>query len=151
MSLPDSPSPRVGFVGRLTAQKNIQLLIRAMALRPDITCLIVGEGELRSELEALARTLGCSNVRFLGAQSDAAGLMPLFDVLCLPSLWEGLECYPAYGDEVEPANLGGAATDALGIPPAVVGMVDHEPVGDAWERASGAVSIIDLLEHQLRT
>jgi glycosyltransferase involved in cell wall biosynthesis len=80
----------VGFVGRLTAQKNIQLLIRAMALRPDITCLIVGEGELRSELEALARTLGCSNVRFLGAQSDAAGLMPLFDVLCLPSLWEGL-------------------------------------------------------------
>jgi hypothetical protein len=69
----------------------------------------------------------------------------------LASLWEGLECYPAYGDEVEPANLGGAATDALGIPPAVVGMVDHEPVGDAWERASGAVSIIDLLEHQLRT
>ena len=80
----------VGFVGRLTTQKNIQLLIRAMALRPDITCLIVGEGELRSELETLARTLGCSNVRFLGAQSDAAGLMPLFDVLCLPSLWEGL-------------------------------------------------------------
>jgi glycosyltransferase involved in cell wall biosynthesis len=80
----------VGFVGRLTAQKNIQLLIRAMALRPDIKCLIVGEGELRSELEQLARTLGCSNVRFLGAQPDAAGLMPLFDVLCLPSVWEGL-------------------------------------------------------------
>ena len=80
----------VGFVGRLTAQKNIQLLIRAMALRPDITCLIVGDGELRSELEHLGRTLGCANVRFLGAQSDAAGLMPLFDVLCLPSLWEGL-------------------------------------------------------------
>jgi glycosyltransferase involved in cell wall biosynthesis len=80
----------VGFVGRLTAQKNIQLLIRAMALRPDITCLIVGEGELRSELERLARTLGCANVRFLGVQSDASGLMPMFDVLCLPSLWEGL-------------------------------------------------------------
>ena len=80
----------VGFVGRLTAQKNIQLLIRAMALRPDVTCLIVGEGELRSELETLARTLDCSNVRFLGARSDAAGLMPLFDLLCLPSRWEGL-------------------------------------------------------------
>jgi glycosyltransferase involved in cell wall biosynthesis len=80
----------VGFVGRLTAQKNIQLLIRAMAVRPGMKCLIVGEGELRSELESLARTLGCSNVQFLGAQSDAADLMPLFDVLCLPSLWEGL-------------------------------------------------------------
>lgn len=80
----------VGFVGRLTAQKNVQLLIRAMALRPDITCLIVGEGELRPELESLARALGCTNVRFLGARARAARLMPLFNVFCLPSLWEGL-------------------------------------------------------------
>ena len=29
----------VGFVGRLTAQKNIQLLVRAMARRPDVVCL----------------------------------------------------------------------------------------------------------------
>jgi glycosyltransferase involved in cell wall biosynthesis len=80
----------VGFVGRLTAQKNVQLLVRAMALRPDIKCLIVGDGELRPELESLARGLGCGNVAFLGARSGAAGLMPLFDVFCLPSLWEGL-------------------------------------------------------------
>ena len=80
----------VGFVGRLTRQKNIQLLIRAMALRPDVTCVVVGEGQLRAELEELARTLDCSNVRFIGAQPDAARLMPLFDVFCLPSMWEGL-------------------------------------------------------------
>ena len=80
----------VGFVGRLTAQKNVQLLIRAMALRPDIKCLIVGDGELRPELENLARELGCGNVTFVGARSGAAGLMTLFDVFCLPSLWEGL-------------------------------------------------------------
>lgn len=80
----------VGFVGRLTAQKNVPLLLRAMALRPDVTCLIVGDGELRAELEQLAGTLGCANVRFMGAQPDAARLMPLFDVFCLPSVWEGL-------------------------------------------------------------
>jgi glycosyltransferase involved in cell wall biosynthesis len=80
----------VGFVGRLTAQKNVQLLIRAMAIRPDIKCLIVGEGELRLELERLARVLGCANVSFLGSRSGAASLMPLFDVFCLPSIWEGL-------------------------------------------------------------
>jgi glycosyltransferase involved in cell wall biosynthesis len=80
----------VGFVGRLTAQKNVQLLIRAMAERRDLKCLIVGDGELRVELEKLARALGCGNVAFLGSRSGAACLMPLFDVFCLPSLWEGL-------------------------------------------------------------
>ena len=80
----------VGFVGRLTPQKNVPLLIRAMARRPDIVCVIVGQGPLRFELEQLTRTLGCRNVRFLGARDNAADLMPLFDVLCLPSVWEGL-------------------------------------------------------------
>jgi glycosyltransferase involved in cell wall biosynthesis len=80
----------VGFVGRLTAQKNVQLLIRAMAIRPDIKCLIVGDGELRPELERLTRELGCGNVAFLGSRPRAASLMPLFDVFCLPSVWEGL-------------------------------------------------------------
>jgi glycosyltransferase involved in cell wall biosynthesis len=74
----------------LTAQKNVPLLIRAMALRPDVKCLIVGDGERRAELEQLARALGCANVRFTGAQPEAACLMPLFDVFCLPSIWEGL-------------------------------------------------------------
>jgi glycosyltransferase involved in cell wall biosynthesis len=80
----------VGFVGRLTAQKNVPLLIRAMALRPDVKCLIVGDGELRPELQRLAAELGCANVTFTGAVPDAARIMPLFDVFCLPSIWEGL-------------------------------------------------------------
>jgi glycosyltransferase involved in cell wall biosynthesis len=80
----------VGFVGRLTSQKNVQLLIRAMALRPNMKCVIVGDGKLKDELVQLAADLGCSNVMFLGARADAASLMPLFDVLCLPSIWEGL-------------------------------------------------------------
>ena len=80
----------VGFVGRLTAQKNVDLLIRAAAERPDMTAVIVGDGERRPELESLARTLNCRNVHFLGARPDAATLIPLFDVFCLPSLWEGL-------------------------------------------------------------
>jgi glycosyltransferase involved in cell wall biosynthesis len=80
----------VGFIGRLTRQKNIDLLIRAMAVRPAVRCVIVGDGELRHELQSLARSLGCANVTFIGAWPDAAQLMPLFDVFCLPSLWEGL-------------------------------------------------------------
>ena len=69
----------------------------------------------------------------------------------LDTLWDGLECFPAYGDEVEPANLAHAATDALGIAPDLAGMVDHERIGEEWERSGGALSIVDHLEEQLRS
>jgi hypothetical protein len=65
------------------------------------------------------------------------------------SLWEGLETFAAYGDELEPAPLGQAATASLGIAPRAVGLVDHQAVGDEWERSGGAVSIVALLLEQL--
>lgn len=64
-------------------------------------------------------------------------------------VWDGLECFAAYGDDIEPGTLAAAATQALGIAPDAAGLVDHEAVGDAWERSRGAVSIIDLLVAQL--
>jgi hypothetical protein len=68
----------------------------------------------------------------------------------LESLWEGLEVFAAYGDEIEPATLAQAATAALGIRPDAVGLVDHDRIGDAWERARGGVSIVSLLLEELR-
>ncbi len=67
----------------------------------------------------------------------------------LDELWDGLEVFAAYGDELEPHPLLVAAVAALGQPPDAVGLVDHDSVGDAWERAAGAVSIIDALMDQL--
>jgi hypothetical protein len=67
----------------------------------------------------------------------------------LASLWEGLECFPAYGDDLEPATLSRRATDALGVAPELCGLVDHDSVGDAWEAANGTVSIVSLLTTQL--
>jgi hypothetical protein len=64
-------------------------------------------------------------------------------------VWDGLECFAAYGDDIEPGTLTAAATQELGMPPDAAGLVDHESVGDAWERSRGAVSIIDLLLAQL--
>jgi len=60
-------------------------------------------------------------------------------------LWDGLECFAAYGDEIEPAVLGTAVTTALGIAADHVGLVDHRKIGDQWERSGGAVSIIEGL------
>jgi len=81
----------------------------------------------------------------LSAGADAGALPLGADTRPLTSLWDGLECFPAYGDEVEPQPLATAATDALGIAPDAVGVVDHQAIGDEWERANGKVSIVALL------
>jgi hypothetical protein len=65
-------------------------------------------------------------------------------------LWGGLEAFPAYGEEVEPAPLAVALTEALGMEPDAAGLVDHDAVGDAWERSAGKVSIVDALLQQLQ-
>jgi hypothetical protein len=67
----------------------------------------------------------------------------------LDALWEGLEAFPAYGDEIEPAVLASVVTDALGRAPDAVGVVDHEGIGREWERAAGHASIVDMLFAQL--
>ena len=67
----------------------------------------------------------------------------------ITSLWEGLECYAADGDGPEPAPLSAAAAEALGIAPDRSGLVDHEAIGDEWERSDRAVSIVSLLLAQL--
>jgi hypothetical protein len=66
-------------------------------------------------------------------------------------LWDGLEVFAAYEDEVEPHPLAQAATAALGIEPDATGLVDHDRIGDDWERTGGAVSVIGALLDQLRS
>jgi hypothetical protein len=67
----------------------------------------------------------------------------------LDALWEGLEAFPAYGDEIEPAVLASIVTDALGRAPDAAGIVDHEGIGREWERKAGHTSIVDALLAQL--
>ena len=68
----------------------------------------------------------------------------------LDSLWEGLEAFPAYGDEVEPAPLTVACTEELGVSPDESGLVDHVGIADQWETAQGKTSIVAALVAQLR-
>jgi len=83
------------FVGRLAPVKGLRVLLGAMqALRescPGLTLTIVGDGEDRAHLEALAAPLG-EAVRFLGYRSQAgvAEAVAAADALVLPSFAEGL-------------------------------------------------------------
>ena len=67
----------------------------------------------------------------------------------LERLWDGMETFAAYDDEVEPATLAAAAQDALGLPPDGTGLVDHDRIGDEWERTNRRISIVDALLAQL--
>lgn len=66
------------------------------------------------------------------------------------TLWDGLEAFPAYGDELEPAPLAAALTEVLGLAPDAFGLVDHVSLGDAWERSGGAMSLVDALMAELQ-
>jgi hypothetical protein len=65
------------------------------------------------------------------------------------AVWDGLECFAAYGDDIEPATLAAAATEELGLAPDAAGLVDHDVIGDEWERTRGGVSTVALLLEQL--
>ncbi len=69
----------------------------------------------------------------------------------LTAVWDGLECFPAYGDELEPATLSRRATELIKISPALCGLVDHDTVADAWEASDGGASIVRLLGDQLQS
>ena len=69
----------------------------------------------------------------------------------LGSLWDGLECFAAYGDDIEPAPLAAGAGDTLGRAPDASGLVDHYRIGTAWEQSRGALSIVTMLLDELRS
>ncbi len=71
------------------------------------------------------------------------------EVRPLTSMWDGLEAFAAYGDDVEPSQLATLVTTALGRAPDHAGLVDHGAIGDAWERANGNVSLVALLVAEL--
>jgi hypothetical protein len=90
-----------------------------------------------------------SVVEQLAAGADPHALRLGEEVRPLTGLWDGLECYAAYGDALEPQELAALAAERLGRPPDRAGMVDHDAIGDAWERAHGALSVVALLLEQL--
>lgn len=83
---------RILFVGRLIEEKGPEDLIRAFARlepgRSDYSCILVGEGPLKAQLEALAEELGVAKqVHFPGWQPRGAvpSWMAAADVLVVPS------------------------------------------------------------------
>lgn len=114
--------PIVGNVARLAEQKGQAVLIDAapsvLARFPDARFVLVGDGELRGELEARVRALGLADcVLFTGERDDVPELLASFDVFAFPSLFEGL-CLAVI--EAQAAGVPVVATPVGGIRETVV-------------------------------
>lgn len=85
----------IGSVTRLSPQKApldfIQAAAQVAQRYPQTYFMMVGDGPLRGEVEALAAKLGIADRLVLtGLRRDVPELMAAFDLFALSSLWEGL-------------------------------------------------------------
>lgn len=83
---------KLGCIARLSEQKGLTYLLDAMSLLTikDIRLFIVGEGELREELENKVKELNLQDsVIFLGYRKDIVECINSFDFCVLPSVFEG--------------------------------------------------------------
>ena len=136
-------APIVGHVGRFVPAKNhlfvLKIAVESIRQCPDVHFLLVGDGQLREEAEAEARSKGiASNIHFVGSRGDVPRLMlGAMDAFIFPSLWEGL---PLALLEAQAAGLRCVFSDAIApeieiLPGQMVRMSLSRSAGD-WAAAT---------------
>jgi glycosyltransferase involved in cell wall biosynthesis len=143
----DGPA-RLLCVGWLAEKKGHADLLEALARldRDDVVLDIVGEGELRAQLEERARALGLAGrVRFVGPRlrEEVAEHMREADLFVLPSHFENL---PVVLIEAMASGLPSVATRVGGVPE----LIDHEvgvlaPPRDPEALATAIASTLERL------
>ncbi|MEA3346054.1 MAG: glycosyltransferase [Chloroflexota bacterium] len=141
----------IGIVARLTSIKNHRLFLQMAKLvaeaMPQTRFLVVGDGELREELEAYARDLGLDErVIFTGWWRDLPRLYADLDVMTLTSINEGT---PTSLIEAMAARVPVVATEVGGVPDIVADGKTGYLVrpGDAQGMAE---AVIELLRNPKR-
>jgi glycosyltransferase involved in cell wall biosynthesis len=112
----DAASRVVGTVGRVAAEKNQALLLRAVAplLGPGAHLVVAGGGPLLGDLSALAASLGVAPfVHLLGVRADVPDVLNAMDAFVLSSTSEGL---PLVVPEAMAVGLPVVATGVGGLP-----------------------------------
>jgi glycosyltransferase involved in cell wall biosynthesis len=128
-------------VGRLVREKNQEVLVRALARAPGVRLVLIGDGDRKAELEALAAELGVADrVDFLGVRPrlDVMAALEACDVFVQPSLFEGqsnalLEAMSA-GAAVVSSDIGPQLDTLKGPDGRLAGVVLPPEDVDAWAR-----------------
>lgn len=85
----------IGHVGRFHISKNHTVLLKSFArLKKEVEnihLLLVGDGELRRDIENLIKQLGIAeHVTLAGVQKDVPKMLAAMDIFFYPSIYEGL-------------------------------------------------------------
>jgi len=108
------------FIGRLSDEKGVDILIKAMQVHPDIPLKIAGSGNYRPQLETLTSGLNLKNVEFLGSQygEDLELLFNNCRFVVVPSIWH--ENFPYVMMEAFARGKAVIGSDKGGIPEYII-------------------------------
>lgn len=138
--VPDDGAPLIIFTARLEEAKDHATLLRALAKVPLAKLLLVGDGQLRPELEALAASLGIAQrVHFLGRRPDVPQLLKMADIYVHSSHWEG---FGIAAVEAMAAGLPVIASDVPGLAEVVGKAGLLFPAGDVEALAGHIASLL---------
>jgi len=141
-----------GTVARLDPIKNQKMMLKAFAevlkKRTDAFLVIVGDGEMRGELEQLSSSLNIEkSVVFTGYNSTPSGLIESFDVFLLSSLSEGTSMTLLEAMSLgKPCIVTNAGGNAEVIEHNFNGLVCPNNDQDSFTRACLNITDRDLLE-----
>jgi glycogen(starch) synthase len=116
----DVARPRIGYVGRLTQQKQVDLLVRAFGrMREPASLVVVGDGPERERIRALAAASPHADRITLAGfvdHSTVPAVLAALDVLVLPSVYEEMGSVLT---EAMAVGVPAVASDVGGIPEVV--------------------------------
>lgn len=138
----------IGHVGSFNDQKNHNFLIDTFyeltKLDPGCVLFLLGDGELRKEIENKVKKLGIDKkVVFIGKTLEVSSLLQAMDIMVLPSLFEGL---PNVVIEWQIACLPSIVSDKVTKDAKLTELVDFmslEKGAKAWAKRINKVEIID--------
>jgi glycosyltransferase involved in cell wall biosynthesis len=149
----DSESINIGLIGRLTAIKNHALFLDALdyvgfKTTVKINAFIVGDGELKSEIQAKANELMHKhkhiNIIFTSWIRKIELILPALDLVCLTSLNEGT---PVSLIEAQAANVPVISTNVGGVKD-VVSDGHTGVVIDSFEADDYGNELLKLIENK---
>lgn len=131
----------VGHVGNFQYPKNHLFLLEAfqtyLESNENGLLILCGEGELRDNIDAKIKELGITqNVILLGTCENVHEYMQAFDVLVLPSFYEG---FPVVTVEAQCSGLPVLSSDTISKEIDLTGIVDFLPIStdsakDTWAK-----------------
>lgn len=131
----------IGQIGRFESMKNHSFTLKwfehYLKKRAEAFLVLVGDGSLRNEMQAMSEKLGISDkVLFTGVRGDVPGILHLFNVHILPSIYEG---FPNVVLEAQSAGIHSVISDnvpeSVDIGLGLVSRVSLDAPLLSWDRA----------------